>query len=192
MPSRILSIGRRWPITPVDMTRLVGLEGGSPVAEDATSAILIASSSPPFPVTALAQPELTTMLRIPVPFRDSSTFRETCTGAAWNLLVVNTAAPFAGISDATNAMSGFDLLDAFTPTCTPDAEKPLGYVPDCGTYFCLAAGIAFSAGAEYARVNTRRKLRPAIFAVLEYREINQSYKQCFYACGTIVSPSPRS
>lgn len=119
-------MGKRWPITPVDMTRLVGVEGESPVAVEAVSAIFWASSIPPLPVTALAHPELMIMLRMPSPLRVSRILREICTGAAWNLLVVKTAAAFAGVSDVMNAMSGFDLLDGFTPTCTPETEKPFG------------------------------------------------------------------
>lgn len=77
MPARILSMGSRWPITPVDMTRLLGVSSGLPRVSVAVCDILLASSSPPLPVTALAQPELMIMLRMPEPFRLSSTFRDT-------------------------------------------------------------------------------------------------------------------
>ena len=111
-------------------------------------AISWASSSPPEPVTALAQPELIMMLRRPAPLRFSRTKRETCTGAAWNLLVVKTAAPLQGRSEAISAMSGLEVFEALTPTCVPDTEKPLGYVPEVGTYFVFEAGIEESTGAE--------------------------------------------
>jgi hypothetical protein len=74
------------------------------------------------------------------------------TGAAWNLLVVNTAAAEHGLSEAMKARSGNLVLDALTPTWVPDTLKPLGYVPDVGTYFCLDAGMEKSSGAEYDRL----------------------------------------
>lgn len=72
----------------------------------------------------------------------------TCTGAAWNLLVVNTAAAEHGVSDEIKARSGNLVFDALTPTCVPETTKPLGYDPDEGMNFRLEAGIAMSTGAE--------------------------------------------
>ena len=84
----------------------------------------------------------------PEPPRFSSTERDTWTGAAWNLLVVNTAAPLQGRSEAISAISGFEVLDGLTPTWVPDTENPFGYVPEVGTYLTFEAGIDDSAGAE--------------------------------------------
>jgi len=103
---------------------------------------------PPFPVTALAHPEFTMTPRTPLLFRLFSISRLTVTGAAWNLFFVKTAAAAHGVSDAKNARSGVLLLVGFTPTYVPDARNPLGYVPLVGTYFCFAAGIVPSRGAE--------------------------------------------
>ena len=110
------------------------------------------------PVTALAHPELTMIPRRPEPPRFSRTERETWTGAAWNLFVVKTAAPLQGRSEAISAISGLDMLEGLTPTCVPDTEKPLGYVPEVGTYFVFEAGIKESTGAEYMRAKLRMKL----------------------------------
>lgn len=79
---RIFLMGRRWPITPVDMTRVLSgdEELGSSPSRD--FAILVASSSPPFPVTAFAQPELMITDLIPSPERFLRIFRLTVTGAA--------------------------------------------------------------------------------------------------------------
>ena len=88
------------------------------------------------------------MLRMPAPPRFSRTDRDIWTGAAWNLLVVKTAAPNAGRSDVMNAKSGLDLLAALTPTYVAETLNPLGYVPDVGTYLTLEAGMEESTGAE--------------------------------------------
>jgi hypothetical protein len=155
-------------MTPVDMTRLLGPSVDVSLGwnkEDAVDAISRASSRPPVPVTAFAQPELITMLRRPDPPRFSMTERDTCTGAAWNLLVVKTAAPLQGRSEAIKATSGLEVFEALTPTWIPETEKPLGYVPDVGTYFTLEDGIAESMGAEYSRTKLRVKLRIAVAEV---------------------------
>ena len=115
--ARILDIGKRWPMTPVDMTRVELASDGSGERQLSTAeAILLASSRPSLPVTALAQPELMTMARIPSPLRASRVFRLTVTGAAWNLFLVKTAAAEHGASEAINARSGKRVFDAFTPT----------------------------------------------------------------------------
>ena len=117
-------MGRRWPITPVDMTRALRWEEecGSSPSRDA--AMLAASSSPPFPVTAFAQPELMITDLMPSPEHFSRTSRLTVTGAAWNVFCVNTAAAEAGFSDVRSARSGSRVLDAFTPTCVPETRNP--------------------------------------------------------------------
>lgn len=81
---------------------------------------------PPFPVTALAQPELTTTDRMPAPLLFLSMSLLTVTGAAWNLFVVKTAAPEQGVSEAIKARSSKRVFEALTPTCALDARKPLG------------------------------------------------------------------
>lgn len=73
------------------------------------------------------------------------------TGAAWNLFFVKTAAAEHGLSEAIKAKSGKRVLDGLTPTWMPETEKPFGYVPDSGMYFCLDGGIEPSTGAEYDR-----------------------------------------
>jgi hypothetical protein len=70
------------------------------------------------------------------------------TGAAWNLFFVKTAAADAGRSDVTGARSGLLVLPGLTPTKTPEARKPLGYVPDVGTYLSLAGGMALARPVE--------------------------------------------
>jgi hypothetical protein len=150
---RIFLIGKRCPITPVDMT-IELLPIPSSGEEDcwkqaeAVSSMETASSMPPLPVTALAHPELTMIDRTPAPPRLSSILLLTCTGAAWNLLVVKTAAAYEGVSDTTKARSAFFVLDGFTPTCVPETRNPFGYVPDVGTYLSLLPGMEESIGAE--------------------------------------------
>ena len=150
---RIFLIGNLWPITPVDITSEVGPLWSSGCdfrwkQAVASLAMASASSRPPLPVTALAQPELMMIERRPAPPRRSRTERETCTGAAWNLLVVKTAAPKEGRSLTMKARSGLLVLDGLTPTWVPETEKPLGYVPEVGTYFSFEAGTDESIGAE--------------------------------------------
>ena len=105
-------------MTPVDMTRV---ELGSEALVEAkqwstVDAILLASSRPPLPVTALAQPALITIARIPSPLRASRFLRLTVTGAAWNLFWVKTAAAEHGVSEVSKAKSGKRVFDGFTPT----------------------------------------------------------------------------
>lgn len=146
------SIGIRYlcPITPVLMT---SVESWLPTLWSVVFAMLAASSKPPMPVTALAHPELIITLRRPALALVWSTFRLKVTGAAWNLFLVNTAAAEHGNSEVTKARSGLLVLPGLTPTKTPEARKPLGYVPDVGTYFILAWGIAPPRLDEYERVN---------------------------------------
>lgn len=81
---RIFWMGRRWPITPVDMTRVLSLSVGEELGSSPSrhSAILVASSRPPLPVTAFAQPELIITDLIPSPDRLLRMFRLIVTGAA--------------------------------------------------------------------------------------------------------------
>src|ERR1700722_9777925 len=143
-------MGSLWPMTPVliTMLRLPLPSSSSRKHDDAFSPIAVASSMPPLPVTALAQPELMIMDLTPRPPRFSSMALLTCTGAAWNLFFVNTAAAEHGCSDAMKARSGYLVFDGLTPTWVPETRKPFGYVPEVGTYFCFAAGIELSSGAE--------------------------------------------
>lgn len=102
-------------MTPVLITRVLG--SGVPLYSSTFVAILRASSKPPLPVTALAHPELMTTDRTPFPFRCSKVNLLTCTGAAWNLFVVNTAAAAVhGSSDEIRAKSGYFVFEALTPT----------------------------------------------------------------------------
>lgn len=78
------------------------------------------------PVTAFAQPELTTTLRRPAFRLPWSTLRLKVTGAAWNLFLVKTAAAAQGRSDVTMARSGLLVLPGLTPTKMPAAAKPCG------------------------------------------------------------------
>lgn len=85
-----------------------------------------ASSIPPFPVTAFAQPELTTTPLIPLPSFILKISLLTVTGAAWNLFLVNTAAEEHGVSEAIKARSSNRVFEGLTPTCVAEARKPFG------------------------------------------------------------------
>ena len=125
MAEIILLRGRRWPMTPVDITRvLFGVGVGRWASIEL--AIVVASSRPPFPVTAFAQPELIMMDLMPSPPVLWSVFRLTVTGAAWNMFCVKTAAAEADTSDVIRARSGKRVFDALTPTWVPETRKPLG------------------------------------------------------------------
>ena len=88
--------------------------------------MLAASSSPPVPVTALAQPELMITDLIPSPEHFLRISRLTVTGAAWKMFWVKTAAADAGLSDVRSARSRKRVLEAFTPTWVPETRNPLG------------------------------------------------------------------
>ena len=121
-------MGRRWPITPVDMTRvLLGSEvWGEANWASTVRAMLWASSMPPWPVTALAQPELIMMEQIPSPERALRISLETVTGAAQKGFWVKTAAAELGVEDERRARSGKRVLLALTPTWVPEVRKPSG------------------------------------------------------------------
>lgn len=151
-------------MTPVDMTRVLSGGDGLGNSPSREAAIRVASSSPPLPVTALAQPELMRIDLKPSPARFRRQFRLTVTGAAWKIFCVNTAAEEQGLSDVTRARSGNRVFDAFTPTWIPETRKPWGYVPVVGTYFRFASGIERSTGAEYPRtcINIQGRLCPTL------------------------------
>lgn len=69
-------------MTPVDMTRVLSGDGESDSSPSRDAAMLAASSSPPFPVTAFAQPELIITDLIPSPERFLRISRLIVTGAA--------------------------------------------------------------------------------------------------------------
>ncbi|KAJ8119723.1 hypothetical protein O1611_g10545 [Lasiodiplodia mahajangana] len=86
-----------------------------------------ASAKPPGPVTALALPEFIMTPRIFELF-DSSSLRLKVMGAAWNLVLVTTAAAEHGVFDAMRARSSFVVFLGFTPTIVPDTWNPFGKV----------------------------------------------------------------
>lgn len=112
-----------------------------PLHSSTWAPILLASSRPPFPVTAFAQPELTTIARIPFPCLFCNISLVTCTEAAWNLFVVKTAAAEHGVSEHISATSGKWVFDVLTPAWVAETRKPFGYVPSQGTNLCLTEGI---------------------------------------------------
>jgi len=151
------------PITPVLMTMVASL---APSDLSASLAMASASSSPPLPVTALAQPELIMTPRSPAFLDFCSNALLKVTGAAWNLFLVKTAAAEQGTSEVMKARSGLVVLFGLTPTIVPDTRNPLGYVPSVGTYFFLAAGMLPETGAEYQRrPRTEALVRTAFCAV---------------------------
>ena len=81
-------------------------------------AIRSASSIPPLPVTAFAQPLLATRALIPLPPRFASMSLDTTTGAALKTFFVKTAAAEAGRSDITSAKSS-DFPSFLTPQWIP-------------------------------------------------------------------------
>lgn len=104
----------------MDMTKeLFGIGSGSRPSKDA--AILLASSRPPFPVTALAQPELMMMdlildLLACLVFLSSKTCLLIVTGAAWKTFFVKRAAAEHALSEVIKARSGKVVLEGLTPT----------------------------------------------------------------------------
>jgi hypothetical protein len=136
------------------MTMVLGSE--MPLHSSTFAPMFCASARPPFPVTALAQPLLMTTERTPCPLRWFSVDLLTCTGAAWNLFVVNTAAAAQGSSDEIKARSGYFVFDALTPTWVPETRNPLGYVPEEGMCFLLGSGMVVSWRMLYRRIWPRR------------------------------------
>src|SRR4051812_31248461 len=120
IPATTRSGSRRTPITPVEATRISAGSQWSRVASD--EAIVCAVVSPSAPVQAFAQPLLMTTARAR-PAETCRFDRETSTGAACALLVVNTAAAAAALSAAITARSRPDFL---MPHDTPAARKPAG------------------------------------------------------------------
>ena len=100
MPDRIFLIGRSCPITPVDMTSVPAPDEAVEFDKNwsSSSDMARASASPWEPVTALAQPELTTRPRA-VPWLVARTSLETITGAATKALRVKVPAAEQGRSE---------------------------------------------------------------------------------------------
>ncbi len=117
MPSRIRSIGRSWPITPVEATWIS--RGRAPISPASNAAISRASRSPRAPLATFEMPLFTTIPRARPPRRCA---RDTTTGAPGKRLLVNTAAAAAGRSETTSARSGLPL--GLIPHATPAARNP--------------------------------------------------------------------
>ena len=124
IPSLTLSIGKAFPITPVEATKTSC--GLIPRAQAASAAMIRASLSPVSPVQALAFPLFATIAPVDPDFTCSIVTR---TGAALTKLDVKTPAAWACLSDTISARSGRDF---FIPQCTPDALKPRGSVTPPG------------------------------------------------------------
>ncbi len=128
-PSRTLSSGNRVPMIPVD--RWSVRSTSTPAAVASIRAIAAWSSSPAWPVAALADPLVEmTALAYPNPPRGSADVaarwaRDRRTGAAAKLFGVKTAATAAGPPVVTmTARSG--RPEALIPTASPPAAKPAG------------------------------------------------------------------
>ena len=130
--ARMLEIGSVWPITPVDITSVSdegggddddgGLregEGDGARRASVARAMAHASARPWRPVTAFAQPLLTTRARAR-PNVCLRTSLQTVTGAAWNALRVKDAAADVG-RDEVERRTARSRSDGsfFTPLCTP-------------------------------------------------------------------------
>ncbi len=120
MPCSILSMGRKAPITPVESTRTCS--SLAPQAAAASRVICRASSSPRWPVQALATPEQITTARI----RSLGVrLRSNSTGAATTRFCVYTPTPVAAVSDMTSDRSGL-CASRLMRQWTPANRKPLG------------------------------------------------------------------
>ena len=106
-------------MTPVEHARTVS--ASTPSASAATAVAASASSSPTAPVPAFACPLFTRTARA-VPF--CSLTRESSTGAAANLFVVNSPATLQTSPATSSARSGRPLF--FSPAVTPAARNPDG------------------------------------------------------------------
>ena len=101
MPCWTLSMGKRWPMMPVEAGMIwLRLQVATAAAR---SHICLASRSPCAPVHALALPLLTTA---PRDCPERMCCRASVTGAATTLLVVNSAAAAAGASLSSSPTSG--------------------------------------------------------------------------------------
>ena len=149
-PSRILSMGRFTPITPVEATatRFAAQDNFSA----AKAAVSFASFSPCSPVQALAQPALATTARRAPP--DTAAF-ETSTQAARTALVVKTPAAVASTSLTISATSRLPLF--LMPALTPAVLNPWGKAApfNSSSFFSILILPIFF----YLRIH-RRKVKP--------------------------------
>ena len=135
MPEMIASMGRSWPMTPVDITSVsfpvseleLDLDDDSGESSaSVSSSIFQASSSPLRPVTALAQPLFTTSARAHPPLF-CSTSSLTRTGAARKVFRVKHAAAAVGVDEVDSIIPRSGTPAAFlTPTCSPPRRNPEG------------------------------------------------------------------
>jgi hypothetical protein len=135
MPEMIASMGRSWPMTPVDITSVsfTVLELELDFDDDSgesrasvSSTIFHASSSPLRPVTALAQPLFTTSERARSPLF-CSTSSLTRTGTARKVFRVKHAAAAVGVDEVDSRIPRSGTPAAFlTPKCSPPRRNPEG------------------------------------------------------------------
>src|SRR5688572_23368476 len=119
----IFSIGIATPMRPVEQTSTcLAL---SPSAFPAAAHIRLACCNPGTPVQALALPLLATIARTS---EDARFARETRTGAAFTLFVVNVPAAAVLCWEKISAISGADLFAALMPQNVLPATKPCGAV----------------------------------------------------------------
>jgi len=119
MPYLTLCMSMKRPMSPVDMTPTS--LGSRLSSAAAVSFIVMASSMPRRPVSALAFPLLITTAES---FGEFS-FIMICTGADFTLLLVYPTKASAGTSEYTMPRS---IERYFTPLCTPAARNPWGVV----------------------------------------------------------------
>ena len=115
MPASIFSIGSGTPMTPVEQTSTSCVS--SPSSDAVSEHIRLAWSRPASPLQTLALPLLRMTARALPSARCS---RSTAIGAPWTLLVVYTAAAFAGRVEYTSARSL--APDSLTPVLMPAAR----------------------------------------------------------------------
>ena len=137
MPASRRSIGRGWPITPVEATSTSF--GSMPSVFAVSSALRRASARPCAPVQAFAQPLFARMAWMRPP---RTAARSYSTGAAATAFVVNTAAAAQGASATTSATSLRPLY--LISAGTPAARNPLAAQTPPSmilTFICSSRGI---------------------------------------------------
>ena len=142
----ILSFGRRLPMMPVDETYT--RPGVTPSAPAVSRIISFASLKPCRPVHAFALPLLMMMAR---PLREPIFSIASFTGAAFTLLVVNTPAIVAGLSDTIRARS-------LSPDFLSPADMPANSNP--GTVIAIffsAFFIMTRSGEKSVRMSRRSR-----------------------------------
>ena len=155
--SRTFLSGRTTPMTPVEATKISLSSQRSSSA--ARARVRRAASRPSRPVTAFAQPALTTTPFTRPPLFFSADFDST-TGAARNLLRVKTAAALAPSAATISPRSGRFLR---MPARTPEARNPFGSfmsVADCGLRVARGRAALLRA-RDRARCRRRRSSSPA-------------------------------